>query len=184
MKPMGSVAGVVAAMREDVTAEVERTERDAEAQARRILDQPPPATRDPDADPRVLAARRAVEEMRAREDWDDSSAIIKARERFLHEVVALGRQRLAGAESPDSRRAWLAALAREGAERLAVRETIVEVSPADAPLVAEARPSPAIRGGCVVRARDGKTWFDNTVEERERRFEPEWRALIARSWWP
>jgi len=184
MKPMGSVAAVVAAMRDDASVEVERLEQDAAAQAGRIASRPKAETGDPDADARVLAARREAAEMRAREDWADARAMLEAREQFLQEVVAEGRRKLAIDEDTSNRRAWLAKLVREGTERLGGGEVVIEVAPADAPLVAHARGSAEVRLGCIVRAADGKSWFDNRIEERERRFEPAWRALLGRTYWP
>ena len=41
-------------------------------------------------------------------------------------------------------------------------------------------PPAPIRGGCIVRA--ANLVVDNSLEERERRFEAEWRAALAKAY--
>jgi len=191
MRASGSVDAVLAALRGDAAAELERTEREAAEQTARLETDEPPAEAPTDREARLAAARRAAREKVAREEWADARAAIEAREHFVQRAAAEGRRLLAAPGSRDERQALLARLAREALALLPGDRFEVLVAPADAPLLdgvldrkATVVASPEIENGCLVRSEDGRARFDNTLAERARRFEPSWRAAVARVYGP
>ena len=109
-------------------------------------------------------------------------------------AVALAEQRLPETDTPDGRRTILAALAREGLERLPAGSCDLVVSAEDAALLdvnwsqtlAAATGRANLRviagaagGGCVARSLDGRASFDNSYAARAKRFESAWRGALA-----
>ena len=87
------------------------------------------------------------------------------------------------------RRALLRALADEALRRLPPNDRCtISVSARDAGLLDAqllgdrlvAGPPADIRGGCIVRS--ANLVVDNSLEERERRFEADWRAALAKAY--
>jgi vacuolar-type H+-ATPase subunit E/Vma4 len=199
MKLLGSVASVVAAVREEATAEVEKLEREVGAELRRLEQEAarrPPALAD--RNERLAAARREARERLAREDWEDSRTALEERERWIQQVVAEGRRRLAEPMSAERQRALLTRLAAEALERLPGDRFEVVACAADAALMDEewcrevasaagklqlcAVAAEEIAGGCIVRTADRKIAFDNTFDARARRLESAWRAALGSSY--
>lgn len=147
----GSVDSLVAAIRDDVAAEVERVEKTAadEIAARRAdVDGVPAAAAD--RDQRLAAARRRNAESLAQAEWEARRAFIEQREQWIESVIARGREILKSMPAD----AWTAeALATAG------------------------DPHAEVIGEGIVRA--GNLIVDNSSGERTRRFEPAWRAAIA-----
>jgi vacuolar-type H+-ATPase subunit E/Vma4 len=194
MKVLGSVAAVVAAIREDAAVEVDAIARQADADIARLRAED--AARPPafvEGEMQVATARNSARARVAQEDWLDSRAAIDERETWLARVVALGQQRLA-LDGDERRRQRLARLVRESLVRLQSPAVDIVVSVADAPLLDEAwqlelRAALALEtllitaggidGGCVVRTIDGRASYDNTLQARAERFRTAWRAAIA-----
>jgi vacuolar-type H+-ATPase subunit E/Vma4 len=193
MKAFGSVAAVVAAVREDAALEADAIERQAEAAIARLRDEA--AARRvvwPEGETRIVAARERARARVAHEDWLDSRAAIDEREAWIARAVERGRRQLV--EAPYGRQEWLATLAEEAIERLHARAVQIAVSAADAPLLdadwraAVAAPArldalevivDAVDGGCRVRSSDGRATVDNTLAARAHRFQTAWRAALA-----
>jgi vacuolar-type H+-ATPase subunit E/Vma4 len=186
MKPLGSAPAVLAMMRDDAAAEVERIEKDAEAQARRLEGEDGAGTPADDREQRLAEAARQRRERLAREEAEERRAALDVRERWIACVVAEGRKLLECVEPRDERRAVLETLAREALERLPPGDHVISTSAVDADLARDlgvrVGPPAAIRGGCIVRC--GNLSVDNSFDERERRFEPQWRAALARMYGP
>ena len=159
----GSAESVVAAIRDDAAAEVERIEKAAadEIAAQRSTIERVPAVA-ADRDQRLTTARRLVAEALAQAEWEARRTFIEQREQWIESVVRRGREILKG--TPPE------AMARMREEALAaVGNRQAEVTAASS-------------GGCIARA--GHLVFDNSFEERARRFEPAWRAAIAEMYRP
>lgn len=190
MKPQGSAAAVLAMMRDDATFEVDRIERDAAAAAARIAAEEavvPGVAADREA--RLAAAARERRDRLARAEVEDRRAALDLREGWMRKVVAGGRKLLEDPEPRAERRAVLEKLVREALERLPPGDRVVAVSAVDADLLdaailggASLGPPAPIRGGCIARC--GSLTVDNSFDERERRFEPRWRAALARMYGP
>ena len=180
MKRRGSVEAVIAALRDECAAELERIDRETAAELDRAP-APDGAAGPADGEARLLAARRQARERLAREDWADARTAIEAREAFLRRAAEAGLRALAAAPDED-RRAFLQQLADEGARRLGGAGFTIAVAPRDAALLPFAVPDPAVEGGCIVRA--GNRAFDNTLRARAARFEPRWRAALGKAYWP
>lgn len=158
MQTLGSPASVVAAIREDGEAEVERIQEAAAAALKTIAVEA--ASTDVavgDREERLAAARRMNEDRVARQEWEGRRAVMQQREEWIQRVVTKAQQRW-GTSSAET----LDALVREARSRLPEGECEVVASP---------------RGGCIVRI--GDLSFDNTFEARSRRLEPEWRSALS-----
>lgn len=158
MQTLGSPASVVAAIREEAEAEVERLQETTAAELAAIRTE---ATSTSvviaDRDARLTAARREAEERIARQEWEGRRAVMQQREQWMQRVVAAAQERWT-VTSGDA----LEALVREAKSRLPDGPWDVIVSP---------------HGGCVVRC--GDLSFDNSFEARARRLEPEWRSALS-----
>jgi len=194
MSGFGSLEAVVAAIREDARADVERIARDAEAAVARLRreDAAVPVVV-PDADARVAAARREARARIAEEDWADRQSALTVREEWIAGVAAAAIRRLQ--ERPaDERRADVCLLAAEALDHLGSNECELLVSPADAPILDEAWcralrrdtgrgvrvvAAHEVEGGCIARTLDQRLRFDNTYAARARRFEAEWRQALG-----
>jgi vacuolar-type H+-ATPase subunit E/Vma4 len=195
MKPLGSVAAVVAAIREDASAEAEALDRQAQAEIDRIrMSEASDIVTIPDRERKLVAARQHARVRLAHEDWEDTREAVADRERWLARAVEIGEQQLAGPDDPLVRRERLTALAHEALARLPGGTCEIVVSGADLTLlnpewcraVATGAGRDEIRavegpvdGGCVVRTLDGRASFDNTFAARGRRFQATWRAALA-----
>ncbi|HEX7680208.1 MAG TPA: V-type ATP synthase subunit E family protein [Thermoanaerobaculia bacterium] len=180
MRTLGSPSSVVAAIREEADADVERIEQttaDELASIRAAAASASVAIADRDA--RLTAARRANEERIARQEWEGHRATIEQRETWIQRVVAKAHQTWTGGE-PAKRREQLNALIRDARSRLPAGACVLSVSAGDRELVdaGDARVITAtIAGGCIVTI--GDTSFDNSFEARSRRLEPEWRNALS-----
>jgi len=158
MQTLGSPASVVAAIREDGDAEVERIRENAAAELKTIAAES--ASVDVavgDREQRLAAARRENEERVAKQEWEGRSAVMQQRETWIQHVVAKAQERW----GPSTAEA-LDVLVREARSRLPDGNCEVIAGP---------------RGGCIVRI--GDLSFDNTFEARSRRLEPEWRSALS-----
>jgi vacuolar-type H+-ATPase subunit E/Vma4 len=194
MKVLGSVAAVVAAIREDAAAEVEVIARQADADIARFrADDAAQPLAFIEGEVQLAAARDGARARLAHEDWLDNRAAIDEREAWLARVVALGQQRL-GLDGDERQKQRLARLVHESLVRLQSPAIDIVVSTADASLLDEAWQlevrrahrletltitSGTIDGGCLVRTIDGRASYDNTFRARAERFRTVWRAAIA-----
>jgi vacuolar-type H+-ATPase subunit E/Vma4 len=196
VKGLGSIEAVVAAIQEDVRAEIERIDADAAAQiaAMREADAIQPIVV-ADAETRRATARRRVRDRIGAEDWADRQAALTARERWMSRVVEEALRRLAALE-PEARARDLATLACEAIRRLPDGPCELLLSTEDAALADEAwRAGVAAAcgrevqvnveragfesGGCVAQVPGGRIRFDNTYAARMRRAETRWRAALG-----
>jgi vacuolar-type H+-ATPase subunit E/Vma4 len=194
MKVLGSVAAVVAAIREDAAVEVDAIARQADADIARLRaeDAARPLTF-AEGEMQLATARDSARARVAHEDWLDSRTAIDEREAWFAHVVALGQQRL-GLGGDEHQKQRLARLVRESLGRLQSPAVDIVVSAADAPLLDEAWQlelrrahrldtltitSGPIDGGCLVRTIDGRASYDNTFPARADRFCTAWRAAMA-----
>jgi vacuolar-type H+-ATPase subunit E/Vma4 len=195
MKPLGSIAAVIAAVREDAEAEAETLETHAAAEVERIraLEASDIVTV-PDREARLAAARQRAQSRIAHEDWEDTRSAVVDREDWLARALELGQAVLARSEPFQARRDRLTTFAAEGLARLPGRVSDIVVAEADVLLLGpdwqrdlaaatgrdEIRVlAGAIEGGCVVRTPDGRAFFDNTYGARARRFQAAWRSALA-----
>lgn len=203
MKTLGSVAAVVDAVQADVQAELERLERESRQEMERLEREAPPES-SADRELRVGAARREAREILAREDAADRRGSLEARERWMRRAVEEGERTLRSETDETKRRKRLLFWAEEALHELFSVEARpgsagyeVVVSQADVPLLdaafhvrlaaATGLPTDALAtaasetfdGGCVVRTRDGRVSFDNSVAARARRLESAWRPALA-----
>ena len=194
----GSVASVLAAVREEVEAELERRQKDLdEALAAAGGDAAetgiPPAERSA----RLAQAREEARERLAHEDWLDSREALERRERWILQAAAEGRRLLREREAAAGGPELLLRLAAEGVARLPGEAFDVILSRDAAARIGEewcrklegqcgkrtVRLAPpengGPEGGCLVRTSGGRMTFDNSVEARARRFEAAWRSALA-----
>ncbi|HEY7510534.1 MAG TPA: V-type ATP synthase subunit E [Vicinamibacteria bacterium] len=199
MRTLGSVASVVAAIADEVEAEVEAVRRRAGAARSALAAVESEREAEPaEREARLVAARQQARERLARADWQASREALTDRERWMTSVAEAGLRRLAAPASvPAARRRELLALVREAVEALPGAAFDAAVSPSDAALLgpqATSGPFPGldvrvvadatVKGGCRVTERGGRTSFDNTDEARVRRLEPEWRAALGQLYGP
>jgi len=158
MQTLGSPVSVVAAIREDGEAEVERIRETATAELATIAAEAASTNvAIGDREERLAAARRWNEERVAKQEWEGRSAVMQQREVWIQRVVERAQQGW-GASSAEA----LDPLVREARSRLPEGDCEVIASP---------------RGGCIVRI--GDLSFDNSFEARSRRLEPEWRSALS-----
>lgn len=172
METLGSVASVIASIRDEAAAEAEKLERDVPAIVRESV-----VIADRDA--RIAAAHRANRERIAQQEWQLRRAMIEQREAWMERVLTEAHRRWPAMDEQS-----LVALAREALERipgptcqLAVRDDHMDLArsikqPGKEITVTRGN----IAGGCVVVS--GGVAFDNSFEARERRLEPEWRRAL------
>ena len=158
MQTLGSPASVVAAIREEGDAEVERIQESAAAELAAIASDVASAdVAIVDREERLAAARRSSEERVARQEWEGRRALMQQREAWIQRVVAKAQE------------GW-GPSAAEKLEAL-VREARARLPDGDCEVIA------GTRGGCIVRI--GDLSFDNSFEARSRRLEPEWRSALS-----
>ena len=163
MQTLGSPASVVAAIREDAEAEVERIQETTTGELAAIrAESASTNVVIADREARLTAARRETEERVARQEWEGRRAVMQQREQWIQRVVATAQARwtVTSGEALDT-------LVREARSRLPEGDCEIIASP---------------RGGCVVRC--GDLSFDNSYEARSRRLEPEWRAALSGMYTP
>ena len=190
MKPLGSVAAVIAAVSEDAQAEVESIERDATGVVARIASADDARVLTGDAAAIAVARERARTRV-AQEDWEDARNALAEREQWIAAIVELGLERLAQPLPAGRRRDMLARLADEGLSRLPAGPVIIEVPPGNVDLLDNqwrehlAEPSRIsvvarpMTGGCVIRSADGRAVFDNTYPARIDRLQSRWRSVLS-----
>lgn len=176
MQTLGSPASVVAAIREDADAEVERIQETTAAELASIRAAAASASvAIADREERLAAARRTNEERIARQEWEGRRAAIEEREKWIQRVVAKAQELWMGGNTDK-----LNALILEALSRMPRGTCEVAVSAGDRELVdvPDTRITTApIAGGCVVTI--GNVSFDNSFEARSRRLEPEWRGALT-----
>jgi vacuolar-type H+-ATPase subunit E/Vma4 len=196
MKAVGSVAAVIAAIREDAAAEAEAIESRATAEVERIRGlQASDVVTIPDRESRLAAARRHAQMRVAQEDWEDTRDAVAVREEWMNRALELGRQVLTNREGGQAHRERLAALVAEGLARLPGGACEIVLSGTDVALLgpdwgrdtARVNGRDDIRvtagsldGGCILRTLDGRLSFDNSYTARTNRFQAAWRSALAR----
>ena len=192
---MGSTEAVVVAVQEDAAAEVERIERDvATAVARLRAEDAALPVVVADAETRVAAARRAVRDRVAAEDWADRLAVLNNRETWIERVIAEGERRL-GALDLSILRADLVDLVGEAIGRMpdgplellvpAGDRELVEAMLGEGTLtppgkvVTGVKATSEITSGCIVQTADGRIRYENSYSTRARRLETAWRARLG-----
>ncbi len=150
MQTLGSPASVVAAIREDADAEVQRINETTAAELASIRADAASATvAIADREERLGAARRANEERMAKQEWEGRRAAIEQREAWIQRVVAKAQETWTSGD--------VNALIREARSRMPQGTCEVAVSKSDRERVdvADARVTTApIAGGCVVTIGD------------------------------
>jgi vacuolar-type H+-ATPase subunit E/Vma4 len=194
MKALGSIAALVAAIRDEAAADAEAiAARADEAVARITADAscPPPTGT---GAPTLAVARDRARIRVAQEDWQDARDAVAQREDWIQRAITLGAAQVRGRREPAATRAILAALAREAMARLPAGPVEIVVADGDAPLLDRAWRAEvsgpgnpdritiatgAIDGGCLARSADGRASFDNTFDARAERLQAAWRAELA-----
>jgi vacuolar-type H+-ATPase subunit E/Vma4 len=152
----GSVASVIASIRDEVAAEVERIERAGAADVARSREKAATTVVTiADRDLRIAAARREIAERLAQEEWESRRAAAEQREEWIARVIARGRELLGEIDVRD-------ALVREALAHLPAGEHETTIAPC---------------GGVIVAC--GNVVFDNSFDSRARRLEPEWRKALS-----
>ncbi|HUJ13252.1 MAG TPA: hypothetical protein VL284_05605 [Thermoanaerobaculia bacterium] len=163
MQTVGSVASIIAAIREDCAAEVERLDRSIAEQVEALRkEQETTSVAVADRESRLAAARRENQERVAQQEWEGRRAEIEQREAWIARVVAKAHD----AWKPS--REQLDALIHEATQNLGAAESEIKVIERD--------------GGCVVTA--GDMVFDNTLDARSQRLEAEWRKALSEVYRP
>lgn len=195
MQTVGSVASVIAAIRDDGAAEVERIERDAAAELARMRSEAESETvAIAGREQRLATARRETAEQLALGQWEGRGAAIEQREAWIARVVAQGQAPTERGGNADADRALLTKLACEALRQLPGNECVISLAAHDLARI-DARwgaslaaatgktsvriaESPApIGGGCI--AVSGDLAFDNSLDERSRRLESRWRSALS-----
>ena len=184
MQTLGSAASVVAAIREEAAADVDRIEQMSATETADLQSAAANATITiADRSERLAMARRRIASDLASAEWEGRRAVIEQRETWIASVVKRAT------EAWRNDRDALLALARASLASLPDGPCDVVIGGnADARFrddlaSASGRPqltvsaTPAMNG-CVASC--GDVTFDNTIEARARRHETEWRAAISR----
>jgi vacuolar-type H+-ATPase subunit E/Vma4 len=190
MQSLGSPASVIAAIREDAEAEAERLRESTESEVKAIrADAASMNVAIADREERLAAARRAIAERIAAQEWEGRCAIIEQREQWMQRVVAKAQETWATCEVDR-----LDALIREARARMPSGACEIAVSAADRERITEMLSQTTdnrepttitiapIAGGCIVTV--GDVSFDNSFEARSRRLEPEWRNALSGMYTP
>lgn len=196
MRSLGSAAAVVAAIREEAGAEIERLEREARETQAALAGERERPVEIPDADRRIAEARVRVARLEDDEAWSTVLEDLQERERWIERVVAAARRMAESTEHPDWVRTYTAALALEGLRILPPGRGTVTVPASMKSLFDERwqrdlqdRAGRAIEiafgpiaAGCTIRLVDRPVAYDNSIEARERRLQSRWRAAVARAY--
>src|SRR5579872_2362589 len=172
MQGVGSVASIVAAIREDAQAEVDRIDETTAKDIETIrAEGAATSVAIPDLEARTAAERAEAEERIARQEWEARRTLLEQRETWIDRVAAAART------SRDVDRAQLTALVREALQTIDAAEVEIAVAERDRPLVDVKKLGRKVRltvagidGGCIVSG--GNLVFDNSFEARARRLEP------------
>jgi vacuolar-type H+-ATPase subunit E/Vma4 len=174
VQTLGSAESVIASIREDADAEVQRIEETTAAELATIRSEAASTSVDiADREERLAAERRASEDRVARQEWEGRRAAIEQREAWIARAVAEARQRWSGGD--------VNALIREALAHMPGRDCEIAVHPRDRDgvNVPGVRITTAdIAGGCIASAENVS--FDNSYEARARRLEPDWRNALSR----
>lgn len=184
MQSLGSAASVIAAIREDAAAEADRIDEAARLQITAIRAEGISAgVAIPDRDLRIARARAESDERIARQEWEGRRQAIEQREAWIQRIVTESERR--GRTSA----AQLQALIHEALARIEAAECEIVVAQQDLPLVDPKQLGRDVRviagpisGGCIVSA--GDLAFDNSLEARALRLEPEWRSALSEVYRP
>jgi vacuolar-type H+-ATPase subunit E/Vma4 len=195
VKPLGSIAALVAAIGDDAAAEAEGITATADAAVARITADARNCPAPGGADDRVLSAARDRARIRiAQEDWHDARDAVAQREAWIQRVITAGTQQVHERQTTAETKRILTSLALEAIARLPSGRIEIVVADADAPLLdhswrASVSPSgdatqvaittAPIGGGCIARSADGRASFDNTYTARTERLQSKWRAELA-----
>ena len=129
MKPLGSIAALVAAVRDDAAAEADAIEREAETTIAHVLAGESDRSAPDRADQRAVDIARDRARVRvAQEDWEDTREALAERELWMTKAVDLGTRRLRDQRAAIERRETLAALVREAIARLPAGPLEIAVS--------------------------------------------------------
>jgi vacuolar-type H+-ATPase subunit E/Vma4 len=184
MQTAGSVASIVAAIREDAAAEVERIEQSAAADIAAIRKEEQDAVVTvADRDVRLAAAWRENQERLAQQEWEGRRAAIEQREAWLARVIAMAGDQWQ--MTPE----LMTALVREALQNVDSSECEVAVAQNERHLLDPAKfdrkinvVTASISGGCIVTA--GPVVFDNSLDARAKRLETEWRKALGEVYRP
>jgi vacuolar-type H+-ATPase subunit E/Vma4 len=184
MQTVGSVASILAAIREDAAAEVERIDQAIAAGIAEIRAEEQSASVEiADRDARLAAARRENQERLAQQEWDGRRAAMEQREAWIARVVAKARQQWK--YTPEQ----LQALIREALQTVQGAECEVAIGAPDRDRIDPKKFDRKVRittanidGGCIVTA--GEMVFDNSLDARARRLEDEWRKALSEVYRP
>lgn len=184
MQGVGSVASIVAAIREDAQAEVDRIDDTTAKEIETIRAEGAAASvAISDREARLAAARAEADERIARQEWDARRRVLEQRETWVDRVTAAARN------SWQVDRAQLTALIREALQTIDAAEVEIAVAERDRPLVDVKKLGRKVRltnadidGGCIVTG--GNLVFDNSFEARARRLEPAWRKALSEVYRP
>ena len=195
MKPLGSIAALVAAIGDDAAAEAEGISANADAAVERITADVQNCPSPRGAEDRVLSAARDRARIRvAQEDWHDARDAVAQREAWIQRVITIGTQQVHERQTTAETKRILTALALEAIARLPSGAIEIVVAEADAPLLdrgwrASVSPSgdadqvalttAPIDGGCIARSIDRRASFDNTYAARTERLQSKWRAELS-----
>lgn len=175
---------MIAAIREDAQAEVERIDQETAKEVAAIrAEEQSVSTAVPDREQRLAAARRGNQERIAQQQWEGRRAEIEQREAWIARVVATARERWSCTP------AQLTALVREALQTIEADAYDVAVAARDRDTIDPAKFKEKIRvrttdigGGCIVTA--GNTVFDNSFDARAHRFEDAWRKALSEVYRP
>lgn len=177
MPTLGSAASVIAAIREEAAAEVERIEQTTSADIAVINEEAKTkSVAIADRDEQLSAARRANQERLAQQEWDGRRAVIEQREAWIARVLARAHEHWRGGD-----RTQLQALVREAVTLVGDPHCEIAVAAIDRDNIENAKLAD-IAGGCIVTA--GDVVFDNSFEARARRLESQWRNALAERYKP
>ena len=127
MKPLRRPASVVAAIREEADAEVQRIQEATATELSAIrADAASPSVAITDREERLTAARRANEERIAKQEWEGRRAAIEQREAWIQRVVATAQEGWSGGDAYQ-----VNALIREAQSRMPRGPCDVAVSACD-----------------------------------------------------
>lgn len=181
MQSLGSVASIVAAIREDAAAEADHIDEGTAAEIAAIrAEGTTTSVTISDRQARLAAARSESAERLARQEWEGRRKSIEQREAWIGRVIAAAR------EERRTDPAQLMALIAEALNNIATPQCEVAVAQRDLPLVRAGKKyrvtAAPIDGGCIVTTKD--LIFDNSLEARARRLEPVWRKALSEVYRP
>ena len=184
MQTVGSVASIIASIREDAAAEVERIEQATAADIASIrTEETGTDVSVPDRVSRLATVRRENQERIAQQEWEGRRAMIEQREAWIARVVATARQEWRS--TPEQ----LLSLIREALQNVDAAECEVAVAPQDRDRVDPSQfekrihiTTADIDCGCIVTA--GDITLDESFDVRAKRLEPEWRKALGEVYRP